>query len=377
MPTTEESLKRQSLLVAGVCVAVDGFAIVLHGMDSWSCWVALIATVGANCALAAPARLSGWVALLHAVVRVGVILLPAPSAANEAGMLIASYRAGAWLRGFQAFASLAVMCAAGAAQLLLLHGRPEFVIIAMGKMAILPWLVGRYTTARRAYLAHLEQQSELERRDAQAAVATAIAEERSAIARDLHDVIAHHVSAIGLHAGAARLRLPSGTTQVEDSLRSVESASRAAMVDLRYLLDLLHGDNSDGVGQPGLDSLDELFEGVRAAGVPAELSVSGVPQDVPQSLDITMYRIVQEMLTNALRHGDLSGVEVNLDYEPASISLSASNPVGTSRGVNGTPRRGLVGIRNRASMFQGRTVSGLDPDGQIWRTTVTFPLESR
>ncbi|TCO48146.1 sensor histidine kinase [Actinocrispum wychmicini] len=377
MRTTEESLKRQSLLVAGVCVAVDGLGVVLRGMDGWVCWVVLLATVGANCALAAPARLSGWVAGLHAVVRVGIILLPSTSSANEAGMLIASYRVGAWLRGFPAVASLVVMCAASAAEQLLLHGRAILIIVVMGKLAILPWLVGRYTTARRAYLAHLEQQSELERRDAQAAVTKAITAERSAIARDLHDVIIHHVSAIGLHAGAARLRLTSGNTRLEESLRSVETASRAAMVDLRHLLDLLHGDNSDGASQPGLGNLDELFDGVRAAGVPAQLSVSGAPQDVPESLDITMYRIVQEMLTNALRHGDLSGVQVELDYEPSSISLSASNPVGAPRDLGGTPRRGLVGIHNRASMFQGRTVSGLEPGGQIWRTTVTFPLEAK
>jgi signal transduction histidine kinase len=246
----------------------------------------------------------------------------------------------------------------------------------VGKVALLPWLVGRYTTARRAYLAELERRSEMERRDAREAVAKAIAEERSAIARDLHDVIIHHVSAIGLHAGAARLGLNSGNTRLEDSLRSVETASRAAMVDLRHLLDLLHGDHSEGARQPGLDNLDELFDGVRAAGVPAQLEVSGDPREVPESLDITVYRIVQEMLTNALRHGDLSGVSVALDYGPSALSLTASNPVGVSRGPINTPRRGLVGIRNRASMFHGQTASGLASDGQTWRTVVTFPLET-
>jgi signal transduction histidine kinase len=376
MRTTKESLKVQSLLVAGVCVAVDGIDVVLRGLNGPICWVVLLATVGANCALAAPARLSGWVCGLHAVVRIGVILLPSTSAANDAGMLIASYRAGAWLRGFPAVASLVVMAAAGASMQLLLGKRPELMVVVIGKVAVLPWLVGRYTTARRAYLAHLEQRSEMERRDAQEAVSNAITEERSAIARDLHDVIVHHVSAIGLHAGAARLTLPPDNTRLEESLRAVETASRAAMVDLRHLLDLLHGDNSDGASQPGLGNLEELFEGVRAAGVPARLSVSGVPRELPDSLDITLYRIVQEMLTNALRHGDLSGVEIALEYEPTSISLSASNPIGPTNGAVTAPRRGLVGIRNRASMFDGKTVSGPDPDGHVWRTTVTFPLEA-
>jgi signal transduction histidine kinase len=373
MRTTKESLKMQSLLVAGMCVAVDGTDIVLRGLSGPICWIVLVATVGANCALATPARWSLWVCCLHAVVRIGVVLLPSTSAANDAGILIASYRAGAWLSGFSAWAALAVMGATGAVTQLLLSKRPEFMVVIIGKIAILPWLVGRYTTARRAYLAHLEQRAELERRDAQEALGNAIAEERSAIARDLHDVIVHHVSAIGLHAGAARLSVPPDNPRIADSLRAVETASRSAMVDLRHLLDLLHGDNSDSANQPGLGNLEELFNGVRAAGVPARLNVSGVPREVPESLDITLYRIVQEMLTNALRHGDLSGVEVALDYEPASISLSASNPIGPVNGSVTAPRRGLVGIRNRASMFHGKTVSG--PDGHVWRTTVTFPLE--
>jgi signal transduction histidine kinase len=377
MFTTKESLKRQALLVAGVCVAVDGLGVVLRGMDGLTCWVVLVLTVAVDTALAGPARLSGVVAVAHSVVRVGIALLPSASAANEAGMLIAAYRAGAWLQGIPAVASLVVMAAGGVACHLILHGRPDLAVIVAGKIAVLPWLVGRYTTARRAYLAQLEQRSELERRDAQVAVTRAIIKERSSIARDLHDVIVHHVSAIGLHAGAARLGLNSGNTKLEDSLRSVETASRAAMVDLRHLLDLLHGDNSDGARQPGLDNLDELFDGVRAAGVPARLQVSGVRRELPESLDITLYRIVQEMLTNALRHGDLSGVEVCLEYQPMSISLSASNPIGAAPERGATPCRGLVGIRNRASMFRGQTVSGPDPGSQTWRTTVTFPLEAQ
>ncbi|GAB3876658.1 histidine kinase [Kibdelosporangium lantanae] len=375
MRTTEESLKLQSLLVAGVCVAADGLGVALYGLNGPLCWIALVATVVADCALAAPARFSGWVCGLQAVVRVSVLFLHAASPANQAGMLIASYRAGAWLRGLPAIASLVVMAIAGAVPQLLFGTHPQYTVVVVLEVAILPWLVGRYTTARRAYLAHLEQRDELERRDAQEAVDKAIAEDRSAIARDLHDVIVHHVSAIGLHAGAARLSLPTDNQRLEESLRAVETSSRAAMVDLRHLLDLLHGDNSDSASQPGLDNLEELFDGVRAAGVPAKLSVSGAPRDVPESLDITLYRIVQEMLTNALRHGDLSGVEVALDYEPASISLSASNPIGSANGHAPAPRRGLVGIRNRASMFHGKTVSGPDPDGHVWRTTVTFPLE--
>jgi signal transduction histidine kinase len=373
MLTTKESLKRQSLLVAVVCVLVDGLNIVLRGMTPIH-WAVLVAVVCVDTALAGAARHSGWVGAAHAVVRVSVSFVSG-STANEAGMLVAAYRAGAWLSGIPAFATLFVMAAGGVACHLILGGRPELSIITAGKLAVLPWLVGRYTTARRAYLAQLEQRSELERRDAQAAVTTAIAQERSTIARDLHDVIMHHVSAINLHAGAARLGISNGYARLEDSLRSVETASRSAMVDLRHLLDVLHGDNSDGARQPGLANLEELFDGVRSAGVPARLKVSGAPRDVPESLDITLYRIVQEMMTNALRHGDLTGVEICLDYGPESLTVTGRNPIGTAAERGTAPRRGLVGIRNRASMFQGHTDSGVEPDGRTWRTAVTFPLE--
>jgi signal transduction histidine kinase len=147
------------------------------------------------------------------------------------------------------------------------------------------------------------------------------------------------------------------------------------MVDLRHLLDLLHGDKSEGARQPGLDNLDELFENVRAAGTPARLEVRGQHRDVPESLDITVYRIIQEMLTNALRHGDSSGVTVTLDYTPDSLTITAENTAGSGNGHAGSVRRGLVGIRNRAGMFAGTTRSGLEPDGRTWRTVVTFPLE--
>nr|WP_042181226.1 histidine kinase [Kibdelosporangium sp. MJ126-NF4]CEL14894.1 Putative two-component system sensor kinase [Kibdelosporangium sp. MJ126-NF4]CTQ96475.1 Putative two-component system sensor kinase [Kibdelosporangium sp. MJ126-NF4] len=374
MLTTSLSLKRQSWLVAAACMIADGAFVVLYGCETWQNWLTLTMTLAVNAALAGPARLSGHVAFAHAAVPVITLLIGNDTPANDAGLLVAGYRAGAWLHGAPAIASLAVLSASMLTCTVIMDRRFELGLVVMVKAAVLPYLVGRYTTARRAYLAELERRSELERRDAREAVTRAIATERSSIARDLHDVIVHHVSAIGLHAGAARLGLPTGNTKVETSLRSVETASRAAMVDLRHLLDLLHGDNPEGARQPGLDNLDELFDGVRSAGVPARLAVSGAQGEVPESLGITVYRIVQEMLTNALRHGDHTEVAVSLEYEPDSLTVTSVNRIGAVRDPGGTARRGLVGIRNRAGIFAGRTEAGIDPDGVTWRTNVRFPL---
>jgi signal transduction histidine kinase len=377
MLTTKLSLKRQSWLVAAVCMVADGASVVLYGCVTWQNWLVLVITLAVDAALAGPARLSALVAVAHAAVPVGMAIFGTWSPANDAGILIAGYRAGAWLTGVPAVASLVVLAAGLMIANVSVSGDVMRGLVGMVKAAVLPWLVGRYTTARRAYLAELERRSEMERRDAQEAVDKAISAERSSIARDLHDVIVHHVSAIGLHAGAARLGLPAGNATLEGSLRSVETASRAAMVDLRHLLDLLHGDNSEGARQPGLDNLDELFEGVQAAGIPARLEVSGTRREVPESLGITVYRIVQEMLTNALRHGDPSGVTVSLEYGRLSLAVAAANKVGLQPDRPASVRRGLAGIRNRAAMFSGRTRYGLEPDRQTWRIVVTFPLEEQ
>jgi signal transduction histidine kinase len=370
------SLKHQSWLVAATCMVADGGFVLLSRCTPWQTVAVLTMTLAVNAMLAGPAKYSGWVAAAQAAVPLIILFSIGDRVhANEAGMLIAGYRAGAWLRGTPAYASLGVLAASAFICPFAMGTDIVRSLLVVAKIAVLPWLVGRYTTARRAYLAELEKRSAVEKADAQAAVTKAISEERSAIARDLHDVIVHHVSAIGLHAGAARLGLPSGNAGLEKSLRSVETSSRAAMVDLRHLLDLLHGDKPEGARQPGLDNVDELLDGVREAGTPARLEVRGQHRDVPESVDITVYRIIQEMLTNALRHGDSSGVTVTLQYARDSLTISASNTVGSGNGHSGTVRRGLVGIRTRAGMFAGTAESGLAPDGRTWRTVVTFPLE--
>lgn len=369
-------LKHQSWLVAAVCMVVDGGFVLLDREPLAQTVIVLVLTLAVDAMLAGPARLSLWVAAAQAAVPV-IILISMRNGvdANDAGLLIAGYRAGAWLRGGPAYTSLGMLSLSLMACMFLNGYTVLTAVLVAGKGALLPWLVGRYTTARRAYLAELEKQSAMAEKDAKAAVTKAVTEERGAIARDLHDVIIHHVSAINLHAGAARLGLPDGNPKLTKSLRAVETSSRAAMVDLRHLLDLLHGDNSEGARQPGLDNLDELLDGVRAAGRPARLEVCGQRRDVPESLDITVYRIIQEMLTNALRHGDASGVTVTLEYAPDSLTVAACNVTGPGDDY-GSVRRGLVGIRNRAGMFAGTTRSGLEPDGRTWRTVVTFPLEA-
>lgn len=382
------SLTRQSLLVAGVCLFADAlqllFAAPVSAMVPQT-WAVLVAVALADAALALPARFAGWVAAAHAVVQIVAAVLTlgseAASGVGTAGFLIAGYRAGAWLSGAPAWAALAMLVCSTVGVSLISGGSGHLMLVDMASNALLPWLVGRYTTARRGYIAELEHQADRQRREARAAVDLAVREERGAIARDLHDVISHHVSAIGVHAGAARMRLKSATESrtVHESLSAVELSSRAAMSDLRRLLDVLHGDAS-AVGQVGLGNIEELLDGVRRAGLPTRFTSEGIARPVPDSVQVALYRITQEMLTNAARHGDGSTVDIVLSYGKATVSVTASNIIGRTApaGDADAPRtrpRGLAGIAKRAALFGGIVTYGPGPDGHRWETVVTLPLE--
>jgi signal transduction histidine kinase len=372
-------LAGQSLLVAGACALVDVLAFVAQGVraDAFTWVVVLLTVVAADALLATRTRWSGWVAAAAVAVNAGCGLLlggPPSVRLNEAGVLVATYRAGAWLRGVPAVASLLVVIV-GLVPAFLARGHPLdwTVVIAALKTGLISWLVGRYTTARRQFLDELRRQTEQEERDAREAVSRAIAADRAGIARDLHDVVTHHVSAISMHAGAARLRLArtDADPSALSSLRSVEDASRSALGDLRNMLDLLHGERS--AAQLGLADVDNLLHGFRTAAIPVRLETVGTPFAPPPAVDIALYRVVQEMLTNALRHGDGGVITVTVRYGTAAVEVETRNPYRPVQQVSGGGR-GLAGIRNRVHALGGRLRAGPGADARTWSTVVSFDL---
>ncbi|MFD6065826.1 sensor histidine kinase [Amycolatopsis lurida] len=383
------SLARQAWAVAAVCLVADAGLFLIAGPPlslGWQAWVVLLGGILANIALAGPSRYSGWVSAAHGALLTAAPLLLYPYddylQATNAGVLIAGYRAGAWLSTKPALAALAAMLAGLVACNVIPVDRADrdwrLLLIDVGVSGLLPWMVGRYTTARRAYIADLQRAEEQRRQHEAEAVRRAVAEERTTIARDLHDVISHHVSAIGVHAGAARLGLPEGEPAVRRSLSAVESSSRAAMADLRRLLDLLHGrENGDAQRQPGLDNLDELLDNLRTAGLPARLTSHGGPRELPGSVDIALYRIAQEALTNALRHGSGGIVEIDLAYRQTEVVLTITNEIGHANATAESTKRGLAGIRQRVALFGGQAECGPLDDGRSWRVRVGFPLEAQ
>ncbi|MEK8110560.1 histidine kinase [Micromonospora sp. M12] len=248
-------------------------------------------------------------------------------------------------------------------------------------------MIGRHTTGRSGYIAevrrraeHIHREAEEQRRDAELALTQAVETERAAIARDLHDTISHHVSAVGVHAAAARLGMKSGLPATKDrtvtSLEQVETSSRAALGDLRRMLDLLHGNDSDGVRQPGLDALDDLIDGSRRAGLTVNLTMDDeAPRALPKSLNLAAYRIVQEILTNALRHGG-GTLDLTLTHTADELLITGSNTTGPPAGTTSGTGRGLDGIRHRVGIFGGSVTIGHPPDApDTWRTGITIPLQ--
>lgn len=382
-PTLERvrrSLTTQSLLVGVFAAIVDVTYFWVSGISA-DAPLAAVGTaavlVATDLALAAPPRTAGVVAVVQAVTRLLTCwLLYAHGRAagfSDIGILVAGYRAGAWLSMRASLLIVPLLAvAAGWAAVLNAAGRDwRLLLIIAFSNGVVPWLVGRYTAAGGAYVTELEQRDRRRAHEQRLALDRALADEREAIARDLHDVIAHHVSAIGIHAGAARMALRDSQPAVTDSLSAVESSSRAAMVDLRRQLDLLHGREDAGDRQPGLANIDELIDSVTNAGLTVQLDVPGEGLTLPPSLDVTVYRIVQELLTNALRHGDGTA---RLQVRPAGalLQIAQSNPIAVQPYSGDSLHRGLDGIRRRAELFGGALECGADD--RNWRAVVSLPI---
>ncbi len=208
----------------------------------------------------------------------------------------------------------------------------------------------------------------------------AAAAERTRIARELHDVVAHGVSVMVVQAGSARLQLRRDPQSAEAALRAVEATGREALAELRQLLGVLRADDEDQMvdaPQPGLATVDELVGQLRSSGLDVTVDVVGERRELSPALDLSAYRIVQEALTNVLKHAGRTTATVRISYHPRELDLEVSNGHGPraalTRAVGG---HGLVGMRERVAMFSGRLEAGPRPDGG-YLVRATLPLPER
>jgi signal transduction histidine kinase len=231
-----------------------------------------------------------------------------------------------------------------------------------------PTLVGRVVRRLRDLTAHLEREQE---RSAHAAVA----EERARIARELHDVVAHGVSVIAIQADAAEAALDRDPGLARAPLHAIRSEAGEALADMRRLLGVLREDEDGNelTPQPGLAQLEPLIDRARGAGVEVSLREEGVRRELPASLDLSAYRILQEALTNVRKHARGAAAEVQLDWRPEELRLRVTDH---GPGANGTALgegHGLVGMRERVKVHGGELRTGTAEQGGF-EVHATLPL---
>ena len=229
-----------------------------------------------------------------------------------------------------------------------------------GGTSLLAWVLGDSMRYRRGYYAALEDRAaRLEaERDAQAKVAAAA--ERARIARELHDVIAHHVSVMVVQADGARYALRSDARTAETALAAIAGTGRQALTEMRRLLGVLRtaGDQAELAPVPGLGELRELLDQARAAGLAVTYTLSGTPRELPEGAELAAYRVVQESLTNTRKHAGLAAsAAVTLRYETDGLIVEVTDDgIATPAGDSGG--HGLAGMRERIGMYGGTVEAG-------------------
>ena len=195
----------------------------------------------------------------------------------------------------------------------------------------------------------------------------AVEQERTRIARELHDIVSHSISAVVIHTQAVRRRLDTGDHQREiDDLRAVETTARHAMAEMRRLLGMLRADgHADALApQPGLAQLDGLVADMEAAGVHIAVRVDGDPVALSPGVDLAAYRIIQEALTNVMKHATGATTTVHINYQPDRLSLCVENTASPSRSVSPEAGgQGLIGMRERIMLYGGALQTGARPGG--------------
>ena len=237
--------------------------------------------------------------------------------------------------------------------------------LAFGPQSLVAWVIGDYMRSRRQFFAELVARN-------QAAREQAAEEERLRIARELHDVVAHNVSVIAIQAGAVRV---SGSSS-QQALQLIETTARDTLAELNRLLGVLRKQSDAPLApQPGLDQVEALLKAARDAGLEATLKVTGDGRPLAAAIDLSAYRIVQEAITNVLKHANASRVEVIIEYQPDALTLTISdNGSGATATVGVSTGHGLIGMRERIEVFGGELGTGSSSLGGF-TVRATLPIK--
>jgi signal transduction histidine kinase len=302
--------------------------------------------------------------------------LDGPNGAQLFALLLSTGYAGATVparRSWTAPAADQVLATLG---ILLWGGAPSqawenlfFCLLLWGSWGV--GLLTRRAWQRAERMGRLAARLDAER---EVAEATAVAAERARIARDVHDSVAHSVSVMVLQVGALRTTVEPGS-RVAEVLQGVERLGRQSVDELRGLVGLLR-EEQGMAAPPSLSRVPELLDEVRAAGLPVELEVHGEPRELPQALDVSAYRVLQEGLSNVLRHAGPVPTSVSLQHDPSALVVQVDDDgpahPAPARG-DGPGGHGLLGLRERVALFGGTVEAGPRPDGGF-RLAARFPL---
>ena len=264
----------------------------------------------------------------------------------------------------QAWTGLAIVLAGIAAVVYNIPGRTTAELILIPVEFGIAWAAGFALRMRGEQAEAAEERAAQAEREREAGARVAVAEERARIARELHDIVAHSVSIMVLQVGAIRHKLPEMLAEDRDALKGVERTGRGALAEMRRLLGAMRrdGDGVELAPHPGVDRLDSLLEDVGRAGLPVRLHVDGEPFPLPRAIDLSAYRIVQEGLTNAIKHAHASRVDVTFQYASDELHIEVRDDgdgVSASDGLG----HGLVGIRERVKIYGGEMTVGAAPEG--------------
>ena len=249
---------------------------------------------------------------------------------------------------------------------------PGATDLGVPALVLSSWLLGKFVGSRRAYTAELEAKNHLLEQAQRDLAERAVADERLRIARELHDVVAHTMTVVAMHAGTARMIAQDDPAAAAPALATIETATRSALVELRHMLGVLRG--SDGQSPPdlspapGLADLDSLVAEMVDAGVRVEVRVEGTSTPLPAGVDLSAYRIVQEALTNVVKHAGRRHAAIAVGYHPGAVTIDVDDdgPAGAplvDAPAAAAPGHGLVGMRERVALFDGTFTAERKPDG--------------
>jgi signal transduction histidine kinase len=253
--------------------------------------------------------------------------------------------------------------------------------VASGAGLLVAWLVGRNLRYRRARWAELQDRAERLERERQEEARRAVTEERLRIARELHDVIAHSMSVIAVQSAVGHHVMDTQPDQARQALAAIEATSRSALTEMRRLLGVLRQEGQTRgslAPAPGLADLDSLVSQVQDAGLRVWIKVDGQRGPVPPSVDLSAYRIIQEALTNVIKHADCQSATVTICYRADSVTVEIADKGLAAPGARVVPAgngsgHGIIGMRERVAVFSGQFTAGPRPDGGF-RVRARFPV---